>query len=543
MALLPVSSKRYVLVDPLRQTRTPITGNIAAALNPAAYAFYRPFSERPLTPSDVVKFGFRGGSRDLSTLALVGIAGSLLALIAPIATSTLVETILPGGDPSQLLQLAGVLMVAALTTTLFRLTQSFAILRLEGRMDAMLQAAVWDRLLGLPAAFFRQNSAGDLATRALGISAIRGLLTGATVQSLFGVVFSLSSFALLFYYDVQLALLATVLTVVILSAVMLTSYLQFRYQRFLPGTQARISGLVFQLLAGISKLRVAGVETRAFALWAEEFMEQKRIILKAGNMANIRATFDSIAPIASLMAIITMIMYSRQTTLSTAAFLGFNAAFAQFMAAISSMNAVLTSVLNIVPLYENVQPILDTSPEVDGTKSDPGELSGDIEINHLSFRYQPDGPLVLDDISLRVEPGEFVAIVGPSGSGKSTLFRLLLGFGTPEAGSISYDGQALAGLNIQPVRHQIGSVLQHGKLLPADILTNIVGAAQLTMEDAWEAARLAGLEEEIRLMPMGMQTIVSEDAGTFSGGQRQRLMIARAIVSKPRILLLDQPES
>lgn len=543
VALLPVSSRRYVLVDPHRQTRTPITRDVAAALHPAAYSFYRPFSERPLTPWDVVKFGFRGGGRDLSTLALVGIAGSLLGLIAPLATSTLVETILPGGDRGQLLQLAGGLMAAALVAVLFRLTQSFAMLRLEGKMDAALQAALWDRLLSLPAAFFKQFTAGDLATRALGISAIRGLLTGATIQSLFGVVFSLPSFALLFYYDVPLAFLATVLTIIILSVTMLTNYLQFRYQRLLPGAQARISGLVFQLLSGISKLRVAGAEARAFSLWAEEFIEQKQIILKAGNMANIRATFVSIAPIASLMAIVGMIVYSRQSTLSTAEFLGFNAAFAQFLAAISSMNAVFTSVLSIAPLYENLQPILDTTPEVDVTKSDPGELSGEIEISHLSFRYQPDGPLVLDDVSLRVEPGEFVAIVGPSGSGKSTLFRLLLGFEAPGAGSISYDGQDLAELNIQAVRHQIGSVLQHGKLLPADIFTNIVGASRLTMEDAWEAARLAGLDEDIRRMPMGMQTIVSEDAGTFSGGQRQRLMIARAIVSKPRILLLDEATS
>jgi ABC-type bacteriocin/lantibiotic exporter with double-glycine peptidase domain len=223
--------------------------------------------------------------------------------------------------------------------------------------------------------------------------------------------------------------------------------------------------------------------------------------------------------------------------------LGFNAAFAQFLAAISSLNAVFTSILSIVPLYENLQPILDAQPEVNVTKSDPGELSGDIEIHELSFRYQADGPLVLDGISLRCEPGEFVAIVGPSGSGKSTLLRLLLGFETPDAGLIRLDGQDLAGLNIQSVRHQIGSVLQDGKVLPANIFTNIVGAAPLSMEDAWEAARLAGLDEDIRLMPMGMQTIVSEDGSTFSGGQRQRLMIARAIVSKPRILLLDEATS
>ena len=543
VALLPVSPKRYILADPIRQTRTPVTPEVAAALQPAAYTFYRPFFEHPLTPWEVVKFGFRGSARDLSMLLLVGIAGSLLALITPVATSTLVETILPGGDPNQLLQLAAALMAAALATTLFQLTQGFAILRLEGRLDATLQAAVWDRLLGLPTAFFRQYTAGDLATRALGISSIRRLLTGATVQSLFGVVFSLSSFVLLFYYDVPLALLATILIAFILSVTMLTIYLQFRHQRLLPSAQARLSGLTFQLLSGISKLRVAGAEARAFELWAEEFIEQKKINLRAGDVANARTAFVSMASTMSLMALFAMIAYTRHTAISTATFLGFNAAFAQFLAAISSLNAVFTSILSIVPLYENLQPILDAQPEVNVTKSDPGELSGDIEIHELSFRYQADGPLVLDGISLRCEPGEFVAIVGPSGSGKSTLLRLLLGFEMPDAGLIRLDGQDLAGLNIQAVRHQIGSVLQDGKLLPADIFTNIVGAAPLSMEDAWEAARLAGLDEDIRLMPMGMQTIVSEDGSTFSGGQRQRLMIARAIVSKPRILLFDEATS
>jgi ATP-binding cassette subfamily C protein len=229
--------------------------------------------------------------------------------------------------------------------------------------------------------------------------------------------------------------------------------------------------------------------------------------------------------------------------LSTGAFLAFNAAFGQFLAAMLGLTTTLISILSIVPIYERARPLLQTAPEVDQAKANPGELSGGIEISHVSFRYQGDRPLILDDVSLQIKPGEFVAIVGPSGTGKSTLFRLLLGFENPETGSLYYDGKDLAGLDVQAVRRQMGTVLQNGQLISGDIFTNIAGSSPLTLEDAWEAARLAGLEEDLRQMPMGMHTVIGEGATTFSGGQRQCLMIARAIVHKPRILLFDEATS
>ena len=182
-------------------------------------------------------------------------------------------------------------------------------------------------------------------------------------------------------------------------------------------------------------------------------------------------------------------------------------------------------------MFERARPILEALPETSGAKAEPGELTGHIEISRAIFRYRSDLPLVLRDVSISVRAGEFVALVGASGCGKSTLFRLLLGFERLESGAIHFDGQDLAGLNPQAVRRQIGVVLQNGQLQTGDIFENIAGARPLTLDDAWHAARLAGLEDDIRAMPMGMHTVISEGGGGLSGGQRQRLMIARAIAS------------
>ena len=208
-----------------------------------------------------------------------------------------------------------------------------------------------------------------------------------------------------------------------------------------------------------------------------------------------------------------------------------------------SLTASVASLAAIAPLYDRLRPLLDATPETSEAAADPGSLTGAIELRHVTFRYAPDAPPVLDDISIAIRPGEFLAVVGASGSGKSTLIRLLLGFEKPEAGGISFDGRDQSGMDLGALRRQIGVVLQDGRLMSGSLLENVVGGADLTQEQAWTALRQAGLEADVRAMPMGLQTVVSEDSATLSGGQRQRLLIARALARTPRILIFDEATS
>ena len=435
------------------------------------------------------------------------------------------------------------LLVSAVSIALFQFTRGVAVLRLEGRMDASVEAAVWDRLLNLPAPFFRRYAAGDLAYRALGVGEMRQVLTDAGLTVLLTFVFSLAYFGLLFYYDVRLAGLACGVFAVALLAVGASAWVQLRYQRGVYQVRGRVGGLVLQLITGASRLRLAGAEDRALALWARDFGLQKKLAFRARLSANVLAAFNAALPALATAALFALVASLPLGSVSLGAFLAFYVAFVQILASAILMASVVGYAVQVVPLYERARPILEAPPEVDPAKAAPGDLSGEVELSHVSFRYQADGPLILDDVSLHVKAGEFVAFVGRSGAGKSTIIRLLLGFESPASGSIYYDREDLSGLDRQALRRQIGVVLQDGKLTPGDVFSNIVGSSPLTQDDAWEAARLAGLEEDIHEMPMGMQTVIGEGAATLSGGQRQRLMIARAVVSRPRILLLDEATS
>jgi NHLM bacteriocin system ABC transporter ATP-binding protein len=545
-ALLPSKDHRYELHVPATGHVEPVTARVAQTIAPFATQFYRPFPATAIKLPDIVEFALRGQSRDIVAMLALGLLGGVLGMAIPVATGRMVDSVIPSAQHGDAVVLMLALIAATLAAQIFEFVRSIAVLRVEGKMDGALQSAIWDRVLSLPVPFFRDYTAGDLANRINGVNVIRHALSGTTVTTLLSSLFTLVSLLLLFYYSVALAVVATLLTALAIAVVATTGLLKLRYERQLADLAGHLSGTVVQYLLGIVKLRVAAAEHWAFANWAKEFTRLRSIAFRAQSIEVVDHTFFagySIIINAVIFAVIGMfIAQGSGTRMSTGDFVAFSAAFGTFFVALMTLSETVLGLLNLLPIYRRTRPILEELPEVHVSRKHPGELQGSIEVVKLGFSYTGDRE-ILKDASFSVHPGEFIALVGPSGSGKSTLLRLLLGFEKPGRGSIYYDNQDLADLDVRAVRRQTGVVLQGGQLMTGDILSNIVGSSQLTMDDAWAAARMVGLEEDIDAMPMGMHTLISEASSTLSVGQRQRILIARAIIHRPRILLFDEATS
>mgnify|MGYP001244423869 CR=1 FL=1 len=544
VALIVKKENHYMMHDVVDGTVRRVTRETERMLDRRAYMFYRPFPPRRLTLWDLMRFSSQTPRlrKDVFVMTAFGIIGGLLSLAVPMGTGELVDRIIPGAERGRMFDFVLILTAIAVASLSFQITRSIAMMRAEMRLDSGIQAAVWDRVLNLPVPFFRKYSSGDLALRAGSVAAIRQALSGTTMSAVFSALFSSTQFFLLFYYSSRLAWLAAVLVAVGIGAVALLGYVMVRKERQLADLNGKLTGIVFQIVGGVSKFRMAGAEKRAFGLWSDHFGEVRKTGFHAGLIRIWSSVFHAVYPTVTTMLLFFGVI-GLAPAMSTGAFLAFHSAFSGFIMSMMAMGTSLIMALNVIPLYERAKPILETEPEIGEEKEDPGELTGAIEVSHVDFRYEENGDFVLKDVSIRVNPGEFVAIAGPSGSGKSTLLRLLLGFERPTSGAIYYDNRNLQDLDIQEVRSQLGVVLQGGQVLAGDILTNIIGSSNLTMEDAWEAARMAGLEEDIRNMPMGMFTMVDDGGRTLSGGQRQRLLIARALVHKPKILFFDEATS
>ena len=547
VALIPMKGRvfkpGYELYDPLQAIRTPVTRKVASALSPVAFVLYRPFGDK-VGLRDLLRFGTAFYRRDLRVAAFCGLMTALLGLAAPQATALLVGRAIPDANRGLLLQLALAMAAASTGAMLFDLTQVISLLRAHTGTAVALQAGMWDRLLNLGPAFFRRFSTGDLRTRVEAITYIQHHLSLDLLRTVVVGLAAAVNLGLMFYYNAALAVIGLAAGVLVLASTSVAGTALARLEAAEQDLAGELSGLTVQLIHAVGKLRVAGAEERAFATWSKLYSRKQQIAMRIRLQRDRLHLINVTIPIlASATAFWFVVGRNGSAAIPLGTFLAYNVALGTFLSGFTTMSDAASGLTGIPNYWRRARTILDVAPEIVAGKTHPGRLAGRVAFEHVSFRYRNAGPATLTDISLKAEPGECIALVGPSGSGKSTILNLLLRFETPLSGAIYLDGHDLAGLDIAAVRRQLGVVSQDSKLMSNSIFENIICGGLNTMEEAWEAARLAGMAEDIENMPMGMHTVISEGASNISGGQRQRLLIARALIRKPGILIFDEATS
>ena len=548
VALIP-KGRRYdaYIFDgggPARATR--VDADFARTLSGNAWTFYRPLPGKSMGLRDVLRFAVHGSKTDISAIICLAVGVSLISLVVPYAIGKLIDHVIPNAGRNDLLIMVVVLATTAFAVSLLSLASGFAMLRFQTRASYDFLAALLERTISLPTAFFREFSAGDLCQRIMGIEKIRETLTQSTLSTLVTGVSALGYLILIFYYNRMLALVAlgfTLLTMVVTGTL---ASIQVHFQYRIQTRLGRLDALMLQLFTGIDKIRVSAAERRMFTNWGLQFRRLWINEFKAGVTTNILTVFNGAYTIAGTMVLYWVyVHYMRNSdnmpAVSTGVFMAVFSAFSTLLLSAANAGSVIMPTLMIIPIYKRLKPVIETLPEGTGIQTEAGPLSGGLKVEGVTFGYDPNLPPVLENVSIHAEPGEFVAIVGPSGSGKSTLLKILLGIETAQKGEIFYDRQSLSHLDIHSIRRQIGVVMQDTQIMPGFIRELLIGSANLSLDDAWEAVRLAGIEEEIRAMPMGMFTYISD--ATVSGGQRQRLLIARALITRPRMLFFDEATS
>ncbi len=507
VALLQPRPGRYVVHDPQTGTSFPVDRGNAGTVAPGVISFYRPLPRMPLGLVDLVRYTAFGARRDFLRILACGAAQAALAVLPPVVVKTIFSEAIPTTDRSLLFQVVAILAVVSLSTFSISLTRLAALQRMVGRMDFHLEPAMWERLIGLPTGFHLREGPGELADRIDGLNIVRVNFCDAFLTTLLSTVVASVNVVMLFVYGPRLALPALGVLLLGAAAGAVINLRQVESWRQYHALHGRLTSMVVQFFSGIPKIRMSGSEDEIFGLWARSFSNMERLSLRTGREQNRLLVFNQLFPVAATMLIFFLVADGSRPMMDTGSFLAFLAAYGALQAALLTMTGSAVKLSANLPLYQRLKPLLETAPEDHHGKADPGRLSGRIELAQVRFRYGPEAPLILDGIDLSIEPGEFVALVGPSGSGKSTILRLLLGFETPTSGTVRYDDRNLADLNVEKLRRQnLGVVLQDSGLLPGTLLSNIVGTRDLSEEDAWAATRAAGLEDDLRRLPEGLQT-------------------------------------
>ncbi len=542
VALIPKEFGGYWFYNPSTGDREVVNRKNAQLFDLEALYFYRPLPLKELSIPDLIKYmGDCVYKSDIVIFALLTLFASIVGMAMPMATKVLTGMVVDSKNMIFLIGTAIFMLSAAISSMLISAVKDLSFSATRTKISLSVQAAVFSRVLNLPADFFRKYSSGELSTRTSSASSLCSILIDSVLSVGISALFSLIYVTQIFSFAPSLVgpALLIILSTVIINIV--AALMNMRYTKAAIQIGAANSGLSYAIINGVQKIKLAGAEKRVFAKWANSYSKQAEftydvpMFLKANSVLTL-----------AIQLIGTIVLYYTAVVngVRPSNYIAFNAAYGAVMSAFGGLTSVALSIAGIKPVMDMAEPILKTAPESSDDKELVTELRGNIELNNVYFRYKESMPYVVDGMNLKIKSGEYVAIVGKTGCGKSTLVRLLLGFETPEKGAIYYDNKDVTKLDMHTVRRRIGAVTQDGSLFQGDIYSNIVIAAPyLTLDEAWEAAEMAGIADDIRDMPMGMNTLISEGQGGISGGQKQRLMIARAVAPKPKILIFDEATS
>ncbi|MEA4853377.1 MAG: ATP-binding cassette domain-containing protein [Christensenella sp.] len=538
-ALIPRESGGYWHINGKRHK---ITSKMEHELSDRALCFYRPLPSKELKLKDLMKFVASSMSRgDLLRIIAATLCVALVGLLAPYANKILFNIVVPSGSVQLILPIAILLVGVSVSTLLITIFKTLLLSRMKDKLRLSIMAAAMMRLLNLSLAFFKQYSAGELLSRMKKVNSACQLLLETAFTTGLTALFSLIYIVQIFNFTPQLALPALLIIIISAGFSVISVFAMTPWQKKTLALWAKFDGITYALISGVQKLKLTGSERRAFAKWANIYSDAAKMeyrppwFIRAGK---------TISYAIILLGALALYYFAGSAKVSVADYMAFTASYALVSGAFAALAEVLRNIAKIGPTLEMAKPILAEQPETAEEKRMLTRLMGGIELNNVSFRYSEDSPYILNNLTLKIKSGQYLAVVGKTGCGKSTFIRMLLGFEIPERGAVYFDGQDIATVDLKSLRQKIGTVTQSGKLFEGTIFSNIaVCAPHLTEEEAWQAAEMSGLAEDIRNMPMGMQTLISEGGGGLSGGQRQRLMIARAIAPKPRVLIFDEATS
>ena len=540
VAILPGKLGGYFFRDKDGKT-IKINRETAKNIEEDAFCFYKPFALKKLRLADLTLFMAKNVRiSDVVYVMMISLIVSLLGLAAPYVQSQLYGTVIPSGIKTNILAVGFLLAGTAVGSILFRLAQSLVLTRFSTLLVRVQNAAMM-RVLSLPVTFFKDYAAGEVSSRMQSLTSLCQTISNTFMSTGLTALFSFVFLFQMRLYAPAMVAPAFLVILAMLAVSILTTIFNMKISRKRMTANAKLNALLFAIISGIQKIKLTGAQKRAFAKWAAKYKDIGQLTYSPPVFLRL---LEPVNLAISLGGGILLYYAAGASGIGAADYLAFMAAYGSMSGAILMLSGLAHTFTDIKINLEMVRPIMECEPEIHESKKQITSLSGSMEMNNISFRYREDGPLILDNINFKIRPGEYVAIVGKTGSGKSTLLRLLLGFETPETGDIYYDGHSLGSLDLRALRQCIGVDLQNGKLMAGSIFANIVVTAPWkTLDDAWEAAELAGIAQDIREMPMGMHTMIAEGGGGVSGGQRQRLLIARALINKPKLIFFDEATS